>query len=109
LNNLDSLGVIINIFGCWKGNPRPELLAYFEDRHIHVVTNYAENPDELECKVPFDIVEKIAKIPNWVRLNATLVRLGFVGSVTSQGDTVLNTTWVAESHRDLALSGPGVR
>ena len=51
------------------------VLVYFRKNNIPVLANYTDDPAELDCNVPFDIVEDVAELPNLSRMNAILVSI----------------------------------
>jgi hypothetical protein len=91
LDKLQKMGIKISLMGCRSSSRQEELLSYLREEHIGVVSIDQSSPDELDCWVPFDRVEEVAKLPSLLSMNAYSIVIHDVGSVTSKGDTVLNS------------------
>src|ERR1043166_469222 len=73
IRKLQTWDVKFNVVGIYKGNREDGPQSYFKKLRVPVVINYGESPTEIDCQVPFDVVEEVAKLPTLVRLNAFLI------------------------------------
>jgi hypothetical protein len=74
IGNLQKWGVKFNGYGYEKGAEKSAVVNYFKQHDIPVLPNYTTGPAVLDCNVPFDTVEGVAKLPSLVRLNAIFYR-----------------------------------
>jgi hypothetical protein len=99
IQTLESLGVGIHLYAHQKGMPEAAAVNYLKKSGVGIIRNYLEGPGIIDCSVPFDAVEEIAKMKSISHFNAALISINHTGLDTSKGDTVLN----AYKARDLFL------